>query len=565
MSSATLVSIVMPTYKFEYFEEALDSVLGQTYPELELIICDDSEDGRIAALVEEKRASAAFPIRYHRNDTRLGELGSTAKGIRLAEGEYVKFLHDDDVLQPDCVEALVGVMEREPNVVLASSRRLRIDEEGQRLPDILATCFPFAGDVLIDGRELVSFLADHTINFIGEPSCIMARRGALLPICDQLMILNGRHIHWVGDLAMCAQLLQRGDLAFLSRPLTRFRVSRQQFSQIGRDQPGIGEKGHEDFRLAIRELGWYRQSGDNRFVRSAPITRLSARLFKPVNLLAALQRAAGFGSVTLSTWLEARRPEGVQQALIDRHLEEQGGGPRLAVLIIDARGDAEGVERTLASLEGASLYRNVETCLFSPEAGQRSGAIAFDPAVGPATAVNQVLARLEADWLVLVEAGVEFTPSGLLVAALDLLAAPENCQAVYADELMRLDDGELGAALRPDLNLDLLLSFPAGLSRHWLFRREPLLATGGFDETAGEAFELAYQLRLVEQQGLGCIGHISEPLLAGEALRLHDSAAERAAIEGHLRARGYAQATVGSRLPGRYELDYGHSCLLYTS
>ncbi|MFU7556895.1 glycosyltransferase, partial [Pseudomonas paraeruginosa] len=78
----------------------------------------------------------------HRNDTRLGELGSTAKGIRLAEGEYVKFLHDDDVLQPDCVEALVGVMEREPNVVLASSRRLRIDEEGQRLPDILATCFP---------------------------------------------------------------------------------------------------------------------------------------------------------------------------------------------------------------------------------------------------------------------------------------------------------------------------------------------------------------------------------------------------------------------------------------
>ncbi|HBO7420927.1 MULTISPECIES: glycosyltransferase [Pseudomonas aeruginosa group] len=559
MSSATLVSIVMPTYKFEYFEEALDSVLGQTYPELELIICDDSEDGRIAALVEEKRASAAFPIRYHRNDTRLGELGSTAKGIRLAEGEYVKFLHDDDVLQPDCVEALVGVMEREPNVVLASSRRLRIDEEGQRLPDILATCFPFAGDVLIDGRELVSFLADHTINFIGEPSCIMARRGALLPICDQLMILNGRHIHWVGDLAMCAQLLQRGDLAFLSRPLTRFRVSRQQFSQIGRDQPGIGEKGHEDFRLAIRELGWYRQSGDNRFVRSAPITRLSARLFKPVNLLAALQRAAGFGSVTLSTWLEARRPEGVQQALIDRHLEEQGGGPRLAVLIIDARGDAEGVERTLASLEGASLYRNVETCLFSPEAGQRSGAIAFDPAVGPATAVNQVLARLEADWLVLVEAGVEFTPSGLLVAALDLLAAPENCQAVYADELMRLDDGELGAALRPDLNLDLLLSFPAGLSRHWLFRREPLLATGGFDETAGEAFELAYQLRLVEQQGLGCIGHISEPLLAGEALRLHDSAAERAAIEGHLRARGYAQATVGSRLPGRYELDYGHA------
>lgn len=478
MSANVRVSIVMPTYKLEYFEDALDSVLGQTYPALELIICDDSSDERIATLVEQKRASAAFPIRYFRNETRLGELGSTAKGIRLAEGEYVKFLHDDDVLLPECVEALVGAMEREPNVVLASSRRLRIDEEGQPLPDILATCFPFAGDVLIDGRELVSFLADHTINFIGEPSCLMARRDALLQICERLMMLNGRAIDWIGDLAMCAQLLQRGDLAFLSRPLTRFRVSRQQFSQIGRDQPGIGEQGHADFRLAIRELGWYRQAGDNRFVRVAPITRLDARVFKPVNLLAALRRAAGFGSVTLSTWLEARRPDAVQKALIDRFLQEQGGGPRFAVLVLDAHGDTEAVELTLQSLEHVNSYPRVESHLFAPlGTSPRNGAMLFDPEVGPVPTINQALARLDTDWLLLVEAGVEFTVSGLLVAALDLLAAPESCQAVYADELMRLDDGELGAALRPDLNLDLLLSFPAGLSRHWLFRREPLLAT----------------------------------------------------------------------------------------
>ncbi len=477
MGEQALVSIVMPTYKLEYFEDALDSVLGQTYLALELIICDDSSDERIATLVEQKRASAAFPIRYFRNETRLGELGSTAKGIRLAEGEYVKFLHDDDVLLPECVEALVGAMEREPNVVLASSRRLRIDEEGQPLPDILATCFPFAGDVLIDGRELVSFLADHTINFIGEPSCLMARRDALLQICERLMMLNGRAIDWIGDLAMCAQLLQRGDLAFLSRPLTRFRVSRQQFSQVGRDQPGIGEQGHADFRLAIRELGWYRQAGDNRFVRVAPITRLDARVFKPVNLLAALRRAAGFGSVTLSTWLEARRPDAVQKALIDRFLQEQGGGPRFAVLVLDTHGDTEAVERTLQSLEHVNSYPHVESHLFAPlGASPRNGAMLFDPAAGPIPTINQALARLDTDWLLLVEAGVEFTVSGLLVAALDLLAAPESCQAVYADELMRLDDGELGAALRPDLNLDLLLSFPAGLSRHWLFRREPLLA-----------------------------------------------------------------------------------------
>src|SRR5690606_4427183 len=165
------------------------------------------------------------------------------------------------------------------------------------------------------------------------------------------------------------------------------------------------------------------------------------------------------------------------------------------------------------------------------------------------------------DWLLAVEAGVEFTTSGLLIAALDLLGAPDSCLAVYADELMRLENGEHGIALRPDLNLDLLLSFPAGLSRHWLLRRDVLLEQGGFAAECKEAFELEYQLRLIERHGLACIGHISEPLLASDAFALRDSLQERAVIERHLQARGYQQARVDSRLPGRYWLDYGHAQL----
>src|SRR5690606_40171067 len=102
----------------------------------------------------------------------------------------------------------------------------------------------------------------------------------------------------------------------------------------------------------------------------------------------------------------------------------------------------------------------------------------------------------------------------------------DSCLAVYADELMRLKDGEHGIALRPDLNLDLLLSFPAGLSRHWLLRRDVLLEQGGFAAECGEAFELDYQLRLIERYGLACIGHISEPLLASDAFALRDSLQE---------------------------------------
>ncbi|MCB5190876.1 glycosyltransferase [Methylobacillus arboreus] len=557
-----LVSIVMPAYKHQYLAQTLDRVLDQTYPMLELIICDDSDNGRIAELVAQKKDSTNVLIRYYKNGGHFGELVSTVKGIKLAQGKYIKLLHDDDVLEPDCITELVAAMENEQGIALASSRRQRIDDDGEPLPDILHTCFPFSGDVVINGKELVSFLGDHTINFIGEPSCILARRSDLLEIADELMSLNGKVIHWVGDLALYAKLLQRGNLAFLARPLTKFRVSSTQFSQVGRDQAGIGDKGHADFRQGVRDLGWYRASGDSRFVNVAPITRLKARVFKPMNLLAALQRAAKLGSVSLANWIASRRPTPVQQKLIEQRMAQQDGGPRIAVVLIDVKGDADAVGRTLQTLEQPNLYRNLDVLVFSPSAlpiaANQARVVTFDPGSGVAPALNQSLTDLRAEWILLVQAGAEFMHSGLLVAALDLPTLPETCQAAYADEIIRLEDDELGLMLRPDLNLDLLLSFPASMSSHWLFRRTALLEQGGFSEEFGQAFELEYQLRLIEQQGLGCIGHISEPLLTGNTLSLQDKPEEQAVIQRHLQARGYEHPEIASHLPRCYEINYGH-------
>lgn len=564
MNDLPLVSILIPAYKGQYFERALASACKQNYPNLEIVVCDDSSGAGIERFTREYSGSVGFPVHYSRNQPHLGERGNLARCVAKASGKYVKLLHDDDVLRADCVERLVQVMEADPGVILASSRRQLIDEEDNPLPGIPATAFPFASDVLIDGCDLLGFLADYTINFIGEPSCVMCRREDVLGLGEQLMDLGGKRIGWVADLALYANLLHRGNLAMLAEPLTSFRVSIWQASQAGRDQPGIGEQGHADFRQAIRDLGWYRTNEDNRFVRVAPITQLKARVFKQVNVLAALQRAVGFGSVSLSAWLGGRWPRDVQQGLIDQRLQARAGGPRIAVVVLDGKGEAEAVERTLLSLENKNRYRNLDVRVLSPLAlpGVEGRAEVLPLTDGQeATALNAAAVSSMADWLLTVEAGVEFTSSGLLIAALDLLGAPDSCLAVYADELMRLEDGEHGIALRPDLNLDLLLSFPAGLSRHWLLRRDVLLEQGGFAAECGEAFELDYQLRLIERHGLACIGHISEPLLASDAFALRDSLQERAVIERHLQARGYQQARVGSRLPGRYELDYGHAQL----
>ncbi|QBG83665.1 glycosyltransferase [Xanthomonas oryzae] len=564
MTSAPLVSIVMPTYKSRYFAQALDSVLTQTYPALELVICDDNADGAIEAVLAPSLAEAPFPIRYHRNTPRLGELVSTIKGIGLAQGEYVKFLHDDDVLQPDCIAQLVEAIERNPGTAMASSRRVRIDDDGQPLPDILATCFPFADDVLIDGPELVSFLADHTINFIGEPSCVLARRAHLLALGNELMALNGKAIDWVGDLAIYVKLLRHGNLAFLASPLTQFRVSGAQFSQAGRDQVGVGDQGHEDLRQGIRQLGWRRETGDNRLVRVAPLSPHKARVFKPVDLVNALMQSAGMAErVSPATWLGVRHPNTVQRALIEARLQAHAGGPRIAVLLIDRHGDAAGVATTRDSLDAVACYQLQYSWVISSspqqvaESGERG--VLIDEH-GLAATLNRVITAQDAiDWVLLVDAGSLFTASGLLMLALEMLALPDNCQAIYADEVMALDNGQLGLALRPALYLDMLLSAPATLSRHWVFRQRTLLADGGFPTGPSAAFELDYQLGLVERYGLACIRHIAEPLLIASATPQHADEDERQAIARHLAERGYVDAVVHSTGPGRHAVDYRHA------
>lgn len=565
MSYPALVSIVMPTYKPRYFAQALDSVLAQTYTALELVICDDNTDGAIEAVLASRLADAPFPIRYHRNATRLGELASTVKGIGLAQGEYVKFLHDDDVLQPDCIAQLVSAMERNPGTALASSRRLRIDDDGAPLPDILATSFPFGEDVLIDGPELVSFLADHAINFIGEPSCVLARRTDLVALGGELMMLNGKAIHWVGDLAIYVKLLRHGNLALLSSTLTHFRVSSAQFSQAGRDQPGIGDQGHEDLRQGIRQLGWRRENGDNRQVRVAPLSPHKARVFKSVDLVNALMQSAGMAErVSPSTWLGVRHPSNVQRSLIEARLQAHAGGPRIAVMLIDSNGDAAAVAATQASLAAVACYRNQQTWVFSSSPQQVADHGERGVLIGPhglAATLNQTNATQESiDWVLLVEAGSLFTASGLLMLALEMLALPDDCQAVYADEVVALDDGQLGLAMRPALYLDMLLSAPSTLSRHWLFRQGTLLADGGFPTGSGDAFELDYQLGLVERHGLACIQHIAEPLLVASATTArHSDEDEQRAIIRHLATRGYMDAVVSSNGSGRHAVDYQHA------
>ncbi|MCI8210530.1 hypothetical protein AUC61_13395 [Pseudomonas sp. S25] len=252
-------------------------------------------------------------------------------------------------------------------------------------------------------------------------------------------------------------------------------------------------------------------------------------------------------------WLADRALSAPRQALIDQQFASVPV-PVIGVVVLDPAGDAVKRSKTLDSLaRQAPAHVEVRPLVLSSAEGV--GEFRFDPETYVAS-INSALHELVCDWFMVVQAGEEFTSSGLFATGLEL-ACQSGHRAVYADEIVLKSDGQREFLLRPDLNLDLLLSSPAMLMQHWIFRHETWREQGGFVSDCFGAFELEYILRLIESTGFEGLGHISEPLVISAPTVLADDPQQVQVIERHLRARGFAQAQVNSLSAGCYQIDYG--------
>jgi hypothetical protein len=233
---APLVTIAIPASNPRYFLESLDSAVGQTYEHVEIVICDDSEGDAIPSMVASRAGRAE--LRYEKNPQRLRARRNYQKCLGLARGEYVKFLNDDDVLEPECVARLVRAFQVVPDLVLATSHRLRIDTGSRVMDDMPATRPAVARDVVVEGVSLANAVIMYGLNFIGEPSTALFRRSDFeRRECldgDQPFHFNGEEVRGAIDLAMWSRLLVQGNAVFLRDRLSRFRIHGEQ-AQAQRD------------------------------------------------------------------------------------------------------------------------------------------------------------------------------------------------------------------------------------------------------------------------------------------------------------------------------------------
>jgi glycosyltransferase domain-containing protein len=267
-------------------------------------------------------------------------------------------------------------------------------------------------------------------------------------------------------------------------------------------------------------------------------------------------------SVRLLKWLAPRQPDADQAEAIARHLAANDGGPQFGIFLLDFDNNVDQLQVTLDSLvEGRSkAFRIVVFTTGEPPAATTAQNTLHFVRVTQSNFVdklNQSARQSPCDWLLLAQAGDEFTASGLLRASLELMSAGD-VRAVATDVIQRKADGALVDVFRPGFNLDLLQSLPALMARHWLIRRDVLLEVGGYQADFSKALEFDLLLRLIEQGGLAGLAHLDEPLLITQAPVLEENAHERQALLRHLGNRGY-KAKITSQVPGTYQVDYRHT------
>lgn len=115
-----LVSVLVPAYNVEkYLSKCVNSILRQTYRNLEVIIVDDcSPDG--SGRIADELASKDPRVRVFHHEKNMGFSGARNTGLDHASGNYVTFVDSDDWIEPDYVEYLMQVMRRTDGDVAVS-------------------------------------------------------------------------------------------------------------------------------------------------------------------------------------------------------------------------------------------------------------------------------------------------------------------------------------------------------------------------------------------------------------------------------------------------------------
>ena len=206
MKRKPLVSVIMPVYNSEeYVQEAITSILNQTYPWFEFIIINDGSTDHSSEVIDKQKDDR---IRFINHTINIGNYPRRNEGCKLAKGEYIFVMDSDDWASPERMEIQVETMEHSSNTVACGTAHVTFDGEYCFRP----TNPEFSKINLIFNNGFL------------HPSLIIRKE-----ILEEINYYDENY-RYASDYDLMCRIVQRGNAINLPDVLMKYRHHKQQIS-----------------------------------------------------------------------------------------------------------------------------------------------------------------------------------------------------------------------------------------------------------------------------------------------------------------------------------------------
>lgn len=227
------ISVCIPTFNgAQYLRECLDSIIWQTFKNIEILIVDDCSSDETLDLLRSYE-SIDSRVRVVVNKCNLGLVGNWNKCVELTRGEWIKFVFQDDYLYPDCLRALYEVARPEVGIT-GCARKILFEGVSDNIyseyeyvrENSIENLVTNSG--LISADDFCSLVLDHIgVNFVGEPTSVMLHRS----VFDRFGSFNANLVQMC-DFEYWARVACNNGFSFVREELAAFRVHSTNTSMV---------------------------------------------------------------------------------------------------------------------------------------------------------------------------------------------------------------------------------------------------------------------------------------------------------------------------------------------
>jgi glycosyltransferase involved in cell wall biosynthesis len=215
-----LVSIVVASYNHAgYLTQRMDSLVAQTYPNIEILVIDDCSPDNSVEILE--RYASNPRVTLIRREKNGGWVAVSNQGIEMARGEYILFANCDDDCSPTVIERLVEAISASPTIGIAFCKSWMVDENDQVLGndyEIRERAFQLkcVKDAFIERGEMQRFLLYSCV--IPNLSAALIRRN-----CFKVSGNFSKNYRVCSDWDLFFRIADNFDFCYVAEPLNRFR------------------------------------------------------------------------------------------------------------------------------------------------------------------------------------------------------------------------------------------------------------------------------------------------------------------------------------------------------